>query len=77
MTEQSEVEQIETSQHESRQDGAACGDPLLECLLLIARAHGGTLTREAALAGLPLDGRPLPPSLLGRAARRVSIQTDD
>lgn len=48
---------------------------LLECLLAVVRAHGGKLTREAALAGLPLDGGPLTPSLVGRAARRAGFAT--
>lgn len=50
-------------------------DRLLECLLVVVRAHGATLTREAAVAGLPLDGRPLAPSLLARAARRAGFAT--
>ncbi|KON82335.2 type I secretion system permease/ATPase [Azoarcus sp. PA01] len=50
-------------------------DPLLECLLLLARAYGGNLTRDAAVAGLPLDGARLPPSLFARAAKRAGLNS--
>ena len=33
--------------------GQEPGHDLLDCLLLLARAHGRTLTADAALAGLP------------------------
>ncbi|WP_230976874.1 type I secretion system permease/ATPase [Pseudothauera rhizosphaerae] len=46
---------------------------MLECLVLVTRAHGGTLTREAALAGLPVDAAGLTPSLFGRAAQRAGM----
>ncbi|WP_062059319.1 type I secretion system permease/ATPase [Cellvibrio sp. OA-2007] len=49
------------------------GGPLLECLLLVARAHQITSTREALLAGLPLDGHQLTPSLFARAAKRAGL----
>lgn len=49
------------------------GGPLLECLLLIARAHQMASTRETLLAGLPLDGHPLTPSLFARAAKRAGL----
>ncbi|MGQ0699576.1 MAG: type I secretion system permease/ATPase [Panacagrimonas sp.] len=48
-------------------------DTLLECLLVVALGHGRPLSRDAALAGLPLvDGR-LTPALLPRAAERAGI----
>ena len=50
-------------------------DVLLECLLTVVRCHGGALTREAALAGLPIDGDALSPSLLVRAARRAGFSS--
>ncbi len=50
-------------------------DPLLECLLLLVRAHGGTLTREAAVAGLPVENGRLSPSLFGRAAQRAGMSS--
>lgn len=52
---------------------ANSGGPLLECLLLIARAHQMTSTRETLLAGLPLDGHQLTPSLFARAAKRAGL----
>ena len=48
-------------------------DALLECLILVTRAHGGTLTRETALAGLPVDAAGLTPSLFERAAQRAGM----
>lgn len=51
------------------------GDDLLECLLLVARAHDITTTRETLLAGLPLNGQALSPSLFSRAAARAGLNT--
>lgn len=51
-------------------------DPLLECLLTLVRMHGGALTREAALAGLPLEGEKLTPSLFARAAQRARVSSN-
>lgn len=48
-------------------------DDLLECLLLVARAHGRTITRDAVLGGLPVDEEGLKPSLFERAARRAGF----
>lgn len=48
-------------------------DSLLECLLLVALGHGRPLSRDAALAGLPVvDGR-LTPALFERAAERAGL----
>jgi ATP-binding cassette, subfamily C, bacterial LapB len=52
---------------------ASTGGPLLECLLLIARAHQITSTRETLLAGLPLESHQLTPSLFTRAAKRAGL----
>lgn len=49
------------------------GGPLLECLLVIARAHQLTVTREVLLAGLPLESLDLTPSLFARAAVRAGL----
>lgn len=51
-------------------------DTLLECLLLVARAHGRNLSCEAVLAGLPVGDAGLTPSLFGRAARRVGMSSN-
>jgi len=48
-------------------------DALLECLLVVARAYGATITRDAATAGLPLKDHRLVPSLFDRAARRAGL----
>ena len=54
----------------------AVGDPLLECLLLVVRAHGQRLSRDAVLAGLPVDRRGLLPSLFARAAARAGMSSN-
>lgn len=46
---------------------------LLESLLLLARVHGVPMTADAALAGLPIDGAQLTPSLFERAAARAGL----
>jgi ATP-binding cassette, subfamily C, bacterial LapB len=48
-------------------------DPLLECLVMLARIHGTPQSREALAAGLPLENHKLTPSLFARAARRAGI----
>lgn len=50
-------------------------DELLSCLLLLARSHGENLTRDAALAGLPLENGHLTPSLFDRAAHRAGLSS--
>ena len=52
---------------------AGWGGPLLECLLVIARAHQVTATAEQLLAGLPLESSDLTPSLFARAAARAGL----
>ncbi|TSE24899.1 Toxin RTX-I translocation ATP-binding protein [Tepidimonas sediminis] len=52
---------------------AAVADPLLQCLLIVARAHGRASSAEAATAGLPLVGGRLSPSLFERAAHRCGL----
>lgn len=56
-----------------RSDPVAEGDELLSCLLILARSHGETLTRDAALAGLPAERGKLTPALFERAARRAGL----
>lgn len=50
-------------------------DSLLECLLLVVRAHGGTLTHEGATDGLPLVNNRLTPALFHRAAKRAGFSS--
>ncbi len=60
---------------ESARPAPAVGTPdsLLECLLVVARAHGRTLSHEAAVNGLPLLNHRLTPSLFPRAAKRAGL----
>lgn len=55
---------------------AGVSDPLLECLLIIVRAHGGTLSPQAATDGLPLVDSRLTPSLFRRAAKRAGLASN-
>ncbi len=50
-------------------------DPLVECLLTLSSYHGRATTREALIAGLPLEERRLTPSLFGRAAASVGLDS--
>lgn len=53
----------------------AQGDELLDCLLILARSHGEAITRDGALAGLPLENGKLTPSLFERAAHRAGLSS--
>jgi len=48
-------------------------DPLLECLLLLARQHGIAASPNTLTAGLPLVKGVLTPQLFARAARRIGL----
>lgn len=48
-------------------------DPLLDCLLEIARIYGRPSTRAALTAGLPLQNGRLTPALVARAANRAGL----
>lgn len=48
-------------------------DPLLECLAVLIRMEGRTLSREALRAGLPLEEGRLTPTLFVRAAARAGL----
>jgi ATP-binding cassette subfamily C protein LapB len=50
-------------------------DELLDCLLILARSHGEAITRDGALAGLPLEDGRLTPSLFERAAHRAGLSS--
>lgn len=50
-------------------------DDLLTCLLIIARAHGELLTREAVMAGLPAEHARLTPGLISRAAKHAHLSS--
>lgn len=55
---------------------ATAPDTLLECLLAVVRTHGGTLSRQAAINGLPLINNRLTPALFHRAARRAGFTSN-
>jgi len=48
-------------------------DPLLDCLVELARIHGATTTHQSLSAGLPLIDNLLTPALLSRAAARAGL----
>jgi len=48
-------------------------DPLLDCLILVARHHGHPASRAALSAGLPLQEGKLSPDLMARAAQRAGL----
>ena len=50
-------------------------DELLQCLQIVARAHGELTTRDALMAGLPAEHARLTPSLFARAARRAHLSS--
>ncbi len=62
-----------SSQPETSPSPVDAPDTLLECLLVVVQAHGGTLSRQAAIDGLPLPGNRLTPSLFHRAAKRAGF----
>ncbi len=49
---------------------------LLECLMIVARAHGRPMNRISAVAGLPLEDGQLTLSLLARAAKRANLTSN-
>lgn len=55
--------------------GAARTDDLLECLLIVARAHGMTPTGTALMAGLPAENGRLTPGVFARAATRAQLSS--
>lgn len=68
-----------TSSPESLPGGAVSSSPppprddLLNCLLLVAQAHGVSSSRDTLLAGLPLENNNLSPSLFSRAVQRAGL----
>lgn len=48
-------------------------DPLLDCLVSLARVYGITTTQESVSAGLPLENNLITPALLPRAAARAGL----
>ena len=55
---------------------AAIVDPLADALLYLAAHHGRALSRDALLAGLPIDDGRLNVALFERAAQRAGLETE-
>ena len=55
--------------------GVTDEDELLACLLVLAKSHGENLTRDGALAGLPIENGRLTPALFARAAHRAGLSS--
>ena len=64
------VQQTDLDPHQS-----STVDALLNSLLVVVRAFGGTQTHDAIVAGLPLKDGKLTPSLFERAARRAGMSS--
>lgn len=72
----SEAIPLDTDRPDRRSPAAATPDTLLECLLVVVHAHGGTLSRQGAIDGLPLVDNRLTPSLFRRAAKRAGFASN-
>ncbi|RAU18407.1 type I secretion system permease/ATPase [Nitrincola tibetensis] len=51
------------------------GGILVDCLLIICKHHDRALSRESAIAGLPLEKGVLTPSVFPRSAKRADLST--
>ena len=51
-------------------------DPLADALLFLAAHHGRAISRDALVAGLPLEEGHLSAALFGRAAERAGLETE-
>jgi ATP-binding cassette, subfamily C, bacterial LapB len=51
-------------------------DPLSDALIYIAAHHGRPISRDALIAGLPVEGHRLEPKLLARAAKRAGLEVE-
>ena len=68
------IRQVAADASPSPQPAAPRGtDALLGCLLVVAQAHGQSVTPDGVLAGLPLEGGRLSPALFERAALRAGL----
>ena len=54
----------------------ASADPLADALLYLAAHHGRALSREALIAGLPVEEGRLNVALFDRAAQRAGLETE-
>ena len=71
----SSVSASESLEKTTERASSGAHDSLLSCLILVSRAHGGHLTPDAAMAGLPVGAHGLTPSMFERAARRGGLSS--
>lgn len=64
-----------TSDVHITEQGAAPKTNLLESLLIVAKAHGSTVTKDSLIAGLPLTTGELTPGVFARAAKRANLSS--
>ena len=57
------------------EDSDRCDDPLLDCLLLLAKLHGRTASRTGLTAGMPLVQNRLTVELFPRSAERAGLSS--
>ncbi len=57
------------------ESGAASTTSLLESLVIVAKAHGRTVTKDSLTAGLPLVTGQLTPAVFARAAKRANLSS--
>lgn len=69
---QEPIASIQAPSHSLREDLVA-PNPLLDCLIELARLHGLSASRASLSAGLPLPQGTLPLTLAERAARRAGL----
>ncbi len=51
-------------------------DTLLECVSLLCRIHGFTITRDALTSGLPLENARMSPAMVSRALSRANMASN-
>ena len=64
---------MNTTTEPSNETISSVDDPLLACLQVVARHYGRSISRDSALAGLPLVNHRLTPALFQRAAKRATL----
>ncbi|UCG18670.1 MAG: type I secretion system permease/ATPase [Thiotrichales bacterium] len=64
---------MNTTTESSNEAISSIDDPLLACLQVVARHYGRSISRDSALAGLPLVNHRLTPALFQRAAKRATL----
>lgn len=68
-----ETEPTKQESWEIRGDSDVIDDPITDCLVIVARIHGRSITRTRLRAGLPLVDNKLTVKLSARAAQRAGL----